>query len=156
MLAGILGSDEYYADAGQTASGFLSALYHDVLGRSPDSGSSFWTNLFIASPSFLPPVAELRDFRVALAEVFLSTPEADHKLLNGNFPAAAGDVGAPGTPAVGAFALADLTGDGWDNLYFQGNLNASAVDALFGNLQSGTSNDEEIASLLDMTQYFGS
>ncbi|HQU41918.1 MAG TPA: DUF4214 domain-containing protein, partial [Pirellulales bacterium] len=104
VLAGILGSDEYYADAGKTASGFVHALYRDLLGRAVDQGSSFWADFFTSPPSFLPPITSLRDFRVALAEIFLSTPEAEHKLLDGNYPGAAGGVGAPGSPALGAYA----------------------------------------------------
>jgi hypothetical protein len=62
-------------------------------------------------------------------------------------------VGAPGTPAVGAYGLADITGNGWVNLYLQGNLSASAVDLLFARLQAGGSYDDTIASMLDMSQY---
>jgi len=43
VLAGILGSAEFYADSGSTSAGFISALYHDLLGRAPDSGGlTFW------------------------------------------------------------------------------------------------------------------
>ena len=155
VLVGILGSDEYYADAGKTASGFVNALYRNVLGRAVDQGSSFWADFFTSPPSFLPPITSLRDFRVGLAEIFLSTPEAEHKLLDGNYPGAAGGVGAPGSPALGDYALADITGNGWDNLYFQGSLSAANVDALFAQLQGGTSFDDTIAGMLDMPQYFG-
>lgn len=154
VLTEFLGSDEYYIDAGQTTSGFVSALYRDVLGRPADSGISFWLGLFSSPPLFFPPVSASPGFRTALAEVFLSTPEANHKLLNGSYPGAAGNVGAPSTPAVGAFALADLTGDGWENLYFQGDLRTANVDALFASLQLGAAYDDTIATMLEMTQYF--
>jgi hypothetical protein len=42
-LAGILGSDEYYARAGSTPEGFISRLYSDLLGRSPTpSEMNYW------------------------------------------------------------------------------------------------------------------
>lgn len=86
---------------------------------------------------------------------FLAAPETEHKLLNAAFPGSA-TVGAPGTAAVGAFALADITGDGWDNLYFQGALSTSTVDALFAELQAGAIYDEIIAGMLDLPQHFAS
>jgi hypothetical protein len=45
VLESILGSPEFYLNAGQTASGFVTALYTDVLGRAPDAaGLSFWVS----------------------------------------------------------------------------------------------------------------
>jgi hypothetical protein len=38
VLAGILSSPEYYADAGSTPTGFVTDLYSDLLGRTPDAG----------------------------------------------------------------------------------------------------------------------
>ena len=39
----ILGSGEFYADSGGTAEGFVTALYSDLLGRTPDSdGLAYW------------------------------------------------------------------------------------------------------------------
>ncbi|HET6881662.1 MAG TPA: MBG domain-containing protein [Pirellulales bacterium] len=156
VLAEIVGSDEYFADAGGTAAGFFSATYRDLLGRTAEgSGATFWTTLFTLPPPALSSIALPHNFRTAVAQIFLNTPEANLKLLNGNFPSSAGSVGAPGTPAVGAFAVADLTGNGWDNLYFQGNLSASAVDLLFAQLQAGASYDDTIAGMLDRASYFG-
>ncbi|HWB12490.1 MAG TPA: DUF4214 domain-containing protein, partial [Pirellulales bacterium] len=155
VLAGIVGSDEYFADAGGTDSGFVGSLYRDLLGRSGDSsGIAFWTRLFTSPLPSFPPTSSPLAFRTALVQTFLSTPEAEHKLLNGDFPAAAGSVGAPGTPAVGAYGLADITGNGWDNLYFQGDLAASAVDALFAGLQDQPPYNDVIAEILGMPHYF--
>jgi pimeloyl-ACP methyl ester carboxylesterase len=39
VLAAILGSKEFYAHSGGTPGGFVSALYHDLLGRLPDPKS---------------------------------------------------------------------------------------------------------------------
>jgi hypothetical protein len=42
--ATILASDEYYAEHGNTAAGFVNGLYQDLLGRPADpSGSAVWT-----------------------------------------------------------------------------------------------------------------
>ncbi len=156
VLIGIIGSDEYFQDTlrvdnlsvrpaqGQS---WVEALYRDVLGRAADAGGlAYWTQQVMAQNN--------QSGRAAVASAFLSTPEVDHKLLNADYPGAAGSVGAPGTPAVGAYALADLTGNGWDNLYFQGRLSAAAVDSYFAGLQSGVSYDQTIARMLDSGQYF--
>lgn len=43
VLAGILGSDEYYARAGSSPVGFLTQLYNDILKRAPaPSELNFW------------------------------------------------------------------------------------------------------------------
>jgi hypothetical protein len=152
MLADIAGSDEYVNDAG-SLQGWINALYRDFLGRPADSGGlAFWTRVAGGPTGF----TDLRSpARNDVAFLFLSTPEANHKLLNGDYPGAAGAVGGPGTPADGAYALANLTGNGWDNLYFQGSLSAAEVDTLFAQLQAGESYDQTIAGMLDMSQYFG-
>ncbi|HEV3343397.1 MAG TPA: DUF4214 domain-containing protein, partial [Pirellulales bacterium] len=154
VLAGVVGSDEYFAKAGGTAQGFVNTLYRDLLGRPGDpQGLEFWTNFFTSPPPFFPQTSSSAGFRTVLVEAFLGMPEAEHKALNGNFPGAAGSVGAPGTPAVGAYGLADITGNGWDNLYFEGNLSTAAVDSLFAGLQAGASYDGTIAAMLEMAQY---
>jgi hypothetical protein len=38
VVEGIMGSPEFYADAGGTPSGFVTALYTDLLGRAADPG----------------------------------------------------------------------------------------------------------------------
>jgi subtilase family serine protease len=43
VIAGILGSSELYFDSGSSSDGFVSAVYEDLLDRSPDSGGlSYW------------------------------------------------------------------------------------------------------------------
>jgi hypothetical protein len=45
VIAGFLGSDEFYADSGGTPGGFVTALYVKLLGRAPESGGlAFWEN----------------------------------------------------------------------------------------------------------------
>jgi hypothetical protein len=125
----------------------VKSIYSDLLGRTAEpAGLTFWIEKFAMESPIAPN-------RAAIAFEFLSTAEVDHKLLNGNFPGAAGGVGAPGTPAAGVDGLADITGNGWENLYFQGNLSTAAVDSLFDSLQSGTSYDDTIAGMLEMAQY---
>jgi hypothetical protein len=66
VAAGILGSAEYFADHGSTNRGFISALYQDVLGRTPDSGgNTFWLNALASGVS-----------RTQVAFDFLTSPEA--------------------------------------------------------------------------------
>jgi subtilase family serine protease len=56
-IAGILGSSEFYFDSGGTPDGFVSAVYEDLLGRSPDSGGlSYWAGA-LASGESLAQVA---------------------------------------------------------------------------------------------------
>jgi hypothetical protein len=46
LIAGLMGSAEYYANrGGSTPQGFVTALYGDLLGRTPDAaGLAMWTN----------------------------------------------------------------------------------------------------------------
>jgi hypothetical protein len=65
VAAGILGSPEYFAKAGSTNQGFITALYADVLGRAPDtSGNTFWLNALASGVS-----------RTTVAFDFVSSPE---------------------------------------------------------------------------------
>ncbi|HET6879254.1 MAG TPA: DUF4214 domain-containing protein, partial [Pirellulales bacterium] len=144
LFAQIAGSSEYFAAQGGSATGFVDALYRDLLGRAPEpQGLSYWTKYGTAD--------QHARFENALA--FMYSPEGRHILLNGNYGGPPGSVGAPGTPAVGDYALADISGNGWGNLYFQGNLSTSAVDSLFAKL-AYTPTDEVIAEMLDMQEYF--
>ena len=69
VAAGILGSVEYFADNGSTNQGFVSALYRNVLGRTPDSGgNTFWLNALASGVS-----------RTLVAFDFLTSPEAAAK-----------------------------------------------------------------------------
>jgi hypothetical protein len=159
VLADIVGSEEYGFDAlgpgthpantYSDAVAWVNALYRDLLGRTAEeAGLDYWAQL-ASDPSQDSPSG-----RAAIAFQFLGAPEVENKLLNGSYPDPAGSVGGPGWPAGGAYALADITGNGWDNLYFQGNLSANEVDTLFAQLQAGEFYGETIAAMLDMQQYF--
>lgn len=129
---------------------WVDALYRDLLGRTPDpAGLAFWTQQTL--------MMENHDGRAAVAFAFLSNSEVDHKLLNSNYPGTV-SAGAPGSPALdvhGEYALSDVTGDGWESLYFQGNLDAAVVDSLYDQLQAGAFYGETIARMLETSQYFG-
>ncbi|HEX7378037.1 MAG TPA: hypothetical protein VF278_13030, partial [Pirellulales bacterium] len=88
--------------------------------------------------------------RTAVAFEFLGAGETEAKLLDGGNP------GVAGSPADGAYAMAEITGDGWENLYFQGGLSTAAVDGLFAQLQAGEPYGDTIDEMLDMGQYFES
>ncbi|HET6880902.1 MAG TPA: DUF4214 domain-containing protein [Pirellulales bacterium] len=133
ILAAILGSTEYYNNAGGTAQGWINALYQDLLGRSADSGgTTFWTTLLGLHGGD----------RDGIARDLLSTPEAVHDLLFGSIPGAgtaAHPLPANGMPAgQGGTKLDEYTGGGYVNLYFQGaglvGGLLDTVDQIFGDL----------------------
>ncbi len=50
--AAILGSPEFFADAGATTTGFITALYQDLLGRPPDPGGlAYWSQAMAGGTS---------------------------------------------------------------------------------------------------------
>jgi uncharacterized delta-60 repeat protein len=57
LRAVLLGSSEYFADSGNTNSGFVSALYRDVLGRPVDSGGQQGWSQVLASGASRTAVA---------------------------------------------------------------------------------------------------
>jgi hypothetical protein len=153
ILAVILGSDEFYADSGNTAAGFANALYHDLLGRSPAAADlAYWAGRAQGAS------AAARD---ALVLDILNAPETEHLLLDSFYPDPGGDAShplpAPGTPVpAGSTDLAMLTGDGWENLYLQGAAAGSpeANDAFFTELASGVAWDDVQLHLLASDQFY--
>lgn len=62
----ILSSDEYVLAHGGTSAGFITGLYHDVLGRAPEAeGLASWVGRLLGGMS-----------RIEAAQTFLATPEA--------------------------------------------------------------------------------
>lgn len=156
VLADFLGSDEYFDDAQpqppgpgavtpeMAAAAWVGALYRDVLGRPADaSGLAFWTGQVLKQQ-------DTQLTRTAIAFEFLGAGETEEKLLD------SGNAGAAGSPADGAYAMAEITGNGWENLYFPGGLSTAAVDRLFAQLQAGESYGATIDDMLDMGQFFAS
>ncbi|MGH7139398.1 MAG: DUF4214 domain-containing protein, partial [Pirellulales bacterium] len=152
VMAAILGSSEFYANAGGTPQGFVTALYKDLLDRAPDSaGLAGWSDRVNSQPGNRDGV--VRDF--------LSSPEFEHLLLDTFYPAPGGTAStplpAPGTPvAAGSSDLALLTGDGWENLYFEGPFDGSPQgnDAFFSGLNSGIAWDDLQLLMLNSNQYY--
>lgn len=135
---------------GGTNKGFVDALYLDLLGRTADaSGEAVWTQSLASNGN-----------RTAVALAIAGSPEASDKLLNSDYPAAgnAGDLtlSPPGSPAGGLYALAGLTGGGWENLYFQGSAESppQANDSFFQELQSQAAWDDVIENMLTSPGYY--
>lgn len=152
IVAGIVGSDEFYGDVGGTSQGFVHALYQDLLGRSGSPAEqTFWVNL-------LQSQQQNRD---GIVRLFLSSPEAAHKLLDSFYPAPGGTAANP-LPAPGAavpahtYDLATVTGLGWENLYLQGPFGNSPEgnDAFFTALAGGESWDDVQLELLASDQFY--
>jgi uncharacterized repeat protein (TIGR01451 family) len=152
IVSQFIGSDEFYADAGGTPQGFAQALYQDLLGRTGEaSGVAAWAALAQAQPNH----------RDAVVRFFLSTPEAEHLLLDSFYPAPGGTAShplpAPGNGvASGSYDLAVITGDGWENLYLQGPFDSSPQgnDAFFAELDSGVSWDDVQLHILATDQFY--
>jgi len=49
--AGILSSQEFFNDSGGTNTGYVTALYRDLLGRATDAGASTWINMLNSGTS---------------------------------------------------------------------------------------------------------
>jgi hypothetical protein len=96
VLEGIMGSPEFYAHAGGTPSGFVTALYADLLGRGPDPGGlAAWVGVVNAGAS-----------RGAVVAFFLNSGEYETKFVESeyaNFLHRAADPGGLAT-WVGALA----------------------------------------------------
>ncbi|HVA48315.1 MAG TPA: DUF4214 domain-containing protein [Pirellulales bacterium] len=158
VLVAVLTSQEYFGHGGPHGRGappghgpaaggsneaFVDNLFAELLGRAADTASEqFYVNALDSG--------QLTRAQVALD--FLNSPEEAHDLM---IAAGAGPVGAPGTPATGSYPLAVLTGDGWDDLYFQGNLDSSAVDQFMSALETNTSWQTVQQQMLTLPQYFG-
>jgi uncharacterized repeat protein (TIGR01451 family) len=130
VLSEIVGSQEYFIRNGNTNQGFADALYRDLLGRTADSGGeAYWANR----------AATAGPVRDQVVRDMLDTTEAHHDLL-------------VNTSTSG---LAQITGGGWENLYFQGNL-GGAHDVFFDKLQARTPWDDVIEDMLETDRYYDS
>jgi hypothetical protein len=143
----IAGSPEYFLRAGSTPSGFVTALYRDLFGRVTDPTSSFWVDQVG------------REGLDNVVSGLLLTTEGANKFFNGNFLTLSGNapVASPGSVQTGNYALANLTGNGWANLFFQGNPSSSAVSTAVSQMrQNGGKNTiDAIVGLMSSSQYYG-
>ena len=133
VLSEIVGSQEYFIINGNTNTGFVDALYRDLLGRGADpGGEAYWANLAAqAGPSHDNLVREM-----------LGSPEAEHDLLLN----------------ASSSGLSQVTGGGWENSYFQGHVsNAGAAnDVFYQKLQANTPWDDVIEDMLESNHYYDS
>ncbi|HEV8061120.1 MAG TPA: DUF4214 domain-containing protein [Gemmataceae bacterium] len=70
----LLNSPEYLNDNGNTASGFVTGLYRDLLHRSPDTGDQYWLQAIDNGSSM-----------AAVAAAFLGSAESDQDVIDGFF-----------------------------------------------------------------------
>ena len=139
-MTGVAGSTEHFADSGGTASGFVQALYRDVLGRSGSAGSvTYWTDRLSALDHGQDPGgAAATTAREALVNEFLATPEAQRLLAN--------------NPTNSA--LAEVTGNGFNHLpSLQGGLNTQAQNQFFAEFEGNPTYDTAVRDLLDRPVY---
>jgi Domain of unknown function (DUF4214) len=67
LAAGLVSSNEYFADQGGTPAGWLTGLYRDILGRSPDAaGLQAWEQILQGSN------------RLSVATAFVDSPESEN------------------------------------------------------------------------------
>lgn len=136
VLADILASPEYAALHGGTTSGLVNGLFTDLLGRAPDpSGQAYWLNQFgsAAAGGGSAPLGLYNNATAARIQQLLNTNEGRLLLLNN---------------AGGNSALSQLTGQGWNQLFFQGNLDMVAQNAFFANYQANPSFEIALQQLL--------
>lgn len=155
VLAAILGSDEFYYDAGGTPQNWIDALYEDLLGRAPGSDeAAFWQQELATGA--VPD-------RDGMARDILSSPEAVHDMLDMFYPDAGGTattaLPVSGDPAGGSGTkLAELTGGGWENLYFSGPFGGlpEGNDGFYAELVGGAGWDVVQFQMLTSLQYYSS
>jgi len=96
VLEGIMGSGEFYADAGGTPSGFVTALYADLLGRGPDAGGlASWVGAVNAGVS-----------RGAVVAGFLYSNEGETHFVEGEYAVLLDRAADPGGLSTWVSALA--------------------------------------------------
>jgi uncharacterized repeat protein (TIGR01451 family) len=153
IVAAFFGSDEFYIKSGNTAQGWVNALYTDILGRAPDgSGSAFWAHELAVRG------ASDRD---GIVRDLLTTPEAAHLVLDSFYPTAGGTASTPlakpgSTAGTGSTELAAITGAGWENLYLEGPYGNTQQgnDSFFTSLAGGALWDDVQLLLLETNQFY--
>ncbi|HVX16135.1 MAG TPA: DUF4214 domain-containing protein [Pirellulales bacterium] len=156
-LIDIAGSQEYFLRNGGTNQSFVDALYRDLFGRPADAAAASWVSyLNGAGAGQRHPVT-----RDDVVRGMLFSSEGLQKLFNGNFESLTGSTpnASAGDSQHGAYALANVTGNGFANLFFQGNLNQAAINYIVAQLQkSGGRNPnvtDVLANLLAGDQFYG-
>jgi hypothetical protein len=142
VLADLLASNEFQQQSGGNQQAFVDSLYADVLGRAPDAGGlAYWTNQFkmAGQDGNSTNIGPYDSARAAVVGQFLNSIEVQGLLMNNG-------TGSP---------LAQLTGDGWNQLFFQGSLSAQSQSDYEGLLADGDPYEGLIATMLSSDAYFG-
>jgi hypothetical protein len=138
VISRIAGSQEYYQDNGGTDASFVDALYRDLLGRTPSpQAQAYWISQ-IQSLSHPGGTGDISAARAQVVLDMLSTPEARGLLLNnptGN-------------------ALANVTGGGFEQLFYQDNLSPQAQQTFFADYATSPSYEAEINNLITQGAFY--
>ncbi|HEV8059022.1 MAG TPA: DUF4214 domain-containing protein, partial [Gemmataceae bacterium] len=79
--AQVIGSDEYFANAGSTNNGFIEAMYRDIVNREPDAGGeAFYINLINETTQNNPSFTQAQ-VRTSVATNFLGQTEGIQDLI---------------------------------------------------------------------------
>jgi hypothetical protein len=128
----ILASPEYFNNAGATDQGYVDALYRDLLGRSPGAqDQQYWMSQLASDGGG-------GSARAMVASRILSSPEATGDLVDGSATS----------------ALANLTNGGYNQLFFQGGLNAAEQQSYFTGLENNLAFEDVLASMVVGDRYF--
>jgi len=124
VMSQIAGSQEYFNNQGGTNGGFVTGLYNDLLGRTPDAGGfSYWS---------------ARVSQVGRQEVvreMTSADEFNHLLVD--------------DPSALFHAI-----PGFNQNYYQGQMSQPLKDQIFAELQNGQPWDDVIDGILQEPGYF--
>ncbi len=122
VIAGLLGTAQYYAKSGGTGPAFVSALYEDLLGRAPEAaGLALWEGQLSAGSSRSAVVLEILsgpeyrlDFVEAQYERFLGHRATQDELSSGLAGVAQG--GSDDSVIAGIVGSAEFFADSGSNL----------------------------------------
>lgn len=132
VLVSVLSSPEYFQNAGGTNAGYINALYHDLLGRSPSNQESqAWISQLNADGGDAAA-------RGMIAGDILDSPEASSLLVN--------------NPT--SSALASLTGGGYNQDLFQGGLAAAEQESYAAALGNNRAFESVIESMVASNQNY--
>jgi Domain of unknown function (DUF4214) len=110
VAADILGSDEFFQHAGNSTPAFLTSLYQNNLGRTPDAGGlSYWESLLSQGTS-----------RSDVAQQILSSPESLTKDVQGAYSLYLGRSADPGSVSYWSDQVAAVPGNSASDVLLAG------------------------------------
>jgi hypothetical protein len=126
LLSNFIGSTEYYHHAGNSSQAWVSAMYRDLLGRSPDSaGLQFWVHALASGAS-----------ANAIAQGFANTPEREAVLVQSDYQKILGRAAAPTEVA------------GWVNAFQDGVTNEQIVAGFVSSAEFFQKNNSNVDTWL--------